>query len=126
MFGKELILDLYDCDTSKFNRKNLTDYLIRLCDLIDMERADLHFWDYGDDPEAKADAPAHLDGTSCIQFITTSNITIHTLDKVCEVYINIFSCKDFDKEDTTNFTVGFFNAKDVKASVITRGERSEV
>ena len=45
-FGYELILDLKNCSTEKFNRKGLTEFFIELCDLIDMEREDLHFWDY--------------------------------------------------------------------------------
>lgn len=128
MFGQELILDLYGCDVSKFNREALEEYLIELCILIDMERADLHFWDYEDYPEEKAEAPPHLDGTSCVQFITTSNITIHTLDKVGEVYINLFSCKDYDKDVATDFTVTFFDAdpEQVAALSIKRGRRSKV
>lgn len=125
MFGKELIMDLYDCDVSKFNRDNLEDYLIQLCELIDMERADLHFW-YYDDPDEKAAAPPHLDGTSAVQFITTSNITIHTLDKVDEVYINLFSCKPFSTIDALVFTTGWFNAMSYEETILTRGLRSKV
>ena len=35
-YGKELILDLHDCNSDKFNRTDLEDFFIELCDLIDM------------------------------------------------------------------------------------------
>ena len=44
-YGLELILDLHGCDTSKFNRESIKAYFEQLCDLIDMQREDLHFWD---------------------------------------------------------------------------------
>lgn len=110
-YGKELILDLHDCDTAKFNRESLSKFLVELCDdILKMERCDLHFWDYQGDPEGYKAAPDHLAGTSAIQFITTSNVTIHTLDRIGSVYLNIFSCADFDYVDTIIFCKDFFKA----------------
>jgi S-adenosylmethionine/arginine decarboxylase-like enzyme len=84
-----------------------------------MQREDIHFWDYKDDPEEKEKAPRHLKGTSCVQFITTSNITIHTLDDLKKVFINVFSCKDFNSKVVCDFTLEYFgghvaNLKEVK------------
>jgi S-adenosylmethionine decarboxylase len=107
-YGKELILDLHDCDVSKFNREDIEAYLVELCDdIIDMERADLHWWDYEDPSEYDA-APSHLKGTSCVQFIMTSTITIHSLEELKKAFINIFTCKDFDADEAANFTAGYF------------------
>jgi len=66
---------------------------------IGMERATLHFWDYVlcEDSQEYEDDPDHLKGTSAVQFIRTSNVTIHVLDKMRRVYLNIFSCKKFDE-----------------------------
>ncbi|MCK5020573.1 MAG: S-adenosylmethionine decarboxylase [Candidatus Peribacteraceae bacterium] len=125
MFGLEYILDLKSCSTEKFNREGLTQYFEELCDLIDMERCDLHFWDYEGFPEEKAAAPLHLDGTSAIQFIKTSNITIHTLDKVGEIYLNIFSCKSFDDKKVREFTAKFFRGFAQNETVIYRGTMSD-
>lgn len=108
MYGKELILDIHDCDISKFNRLDIEAYLVELCDdVIDMERANIHWWDY-EDPEEHAAALPHLKGTSCVQFIMTSTIVIHTLEDLKKVFINIFSCKDFDAERAANFTSNYF------------------
>lgn len=121
-YGTEFILDLYDCSTEKFNRKGLTQYLEELCELIDMERCDLHFWDYKGSHAAYKKAPDHLKGTSAIQFILTSNITIHTLDVVREVMINIFSCKHFNHGKVRYFTREFFKAKSSTEELVIRGK----
>jgi len=121
MYGKELILDLHNCDPSTFTRKSLRKYFKELCKLIDMQRCDLHFWDYQNDPEGYEKAEDHLKGISAIQFITTSNITIHTLDVLKKVFINIFSCKDFSEEDTVIFTAKFFGADVWQYRIISRG-----
>lgn len=123
-YGKQLILDLYGCDVKKFTRIHIEQYLKDLCELIDMTRADLHFWDY-DDEEEKAAAPIHLCGTSAVQFITTSTIVIHTLDKVGECYIDLFSCKQFNPKEAASFTEKFFKSSFSESTVITRGRRSK-
>lgn len=126
-YGKELILDLHECDVNTFNRESIQKWLEGLCELIDMEREDLHFWDYKDcsDEEIK-DVPAHLLGTTAIQFISTSDIRIHSLDILKECYINIFSCKEFDCNIAREFTYKWFRAKDYVAHIITRGSKSKV
>jgi len=115
-YGKELIIDLYNCDTMKFNRKSLKRYFKELCDLIDMQRCKLVFWDDVGVPEENKQTLPHTTGTSAVQFILTSNITIHTLDLMGNAYINIFSCKDFNSDSAENFTRKYFHAK-VKQSI---------
>lgn len=120
-YGKELILDLHHCDSSMFTRDSLKKYFKKLCELIDMERGPLYFWDYKDDPEEYEKAEDHLKGTSAIQFIMTSNITIHTLDILREVYLNIFSCKDFSSHVVEEFSEKFFKGKVKSKFVFKRG-----
>jgi len=50
-YGMELILDLHGCDASLFNRRSIGQYLEQLCNLIGMDREDLHWWDYDGVPE---------------------------------------------------------------------------
>lgn len=125
-YGKELIIDLYGCNSSLFTREYIEQFLIDLCKLIDMERCDLYFWDYVGYPKEKAAAPMHLDGTTAVQFIKTSNITIHTLDQVDELYLNLFSCKDFDVKKAFRFIVESFGTQiyNCDYKVIIRGEKS--
>lgn len=126
MYGFELILDLYGCNTRTFNRKSIENWLKQLCELIGMKREGLHWWDYKDEKEEDIpyDQP-HLVGTSCVQFITTSDIVIHTVDLLGECYINIFSCKEFDAEKARDFTMNWFGAKEYDKMFITRGKRSQ-
>lgn len=121
-YGKELILDIHNCDVDKFNRKDIEAYLVELCDnIIDMERADLHWWDYEDDYQEEYDnAPPHLKGTSCVQFIMTSTIVIHSLEDLERMFINIFSCKDFDANLTASFTAEFFGGEIKNTHIINR------
>ena len=119
-YGIELILDLHGCDASKFTRDSITEYFERLCDLIDMQREDLHFWDdIGVAEEDKQTSP-HTQGTSAVQFILTSSIVIHALDQLRSVYINLFSCKTFDPQIAEKFTAEWFGAGQCSARFIER------
>ena len=119
-YGIELIVDLHQCDTLTFTRKSIKNYFIEICDLINMKRCKLTWWDdYGIEPEECQTEP-HLKGTSAVQFILTSNITIHTLDLLNNVYINIFSCKEFDTDVAAKFSAEWFKGKIVNSVVVER------
>ena len=120
MYGKELILDLHECDVSTFTRESIKQFFIELCELIDMQRCDLHFWDDEGVAEEDKQTSPHTTGISAIQFILTSNITIHTLDKLGKVFVNIFSCKDFDPHKAADFTRDWFKGRVAKGEVIQR------
>ena len=119
-YGKELILDIHNCDTSTFTRKSINNYFIELCNLIDMERCELCWWDDHDVPLEEQQTEPHLKGTTAIQFILTSNIVIHTLDLLQNVYINIFSCKDFDSIIAKKFSEKWFKGEIVSFHEIER------
>lgn len=119
-YGKSLILDIHDCDASKFNRKDLKKYFVALCARIGMVRAKLVWWDFTGQPEAYEQAPPHLKGTSAVQFISTSNVTIHALDDLRCAYVDIFSCRDFDDADTAEFTASYFGGKIKAATPLVR------
>ncbi len=119
-FGKELILDLHDCDELTFTRKSIAKYFADLCDLIGMQKEDLFWWDYYGYPEEYSEAPDHLKGTSAVQFIKTSTITIHTLDVLRCVYVNIFSCKTFCAQTAAVFTEEWFKGTIVSHTTLRR------
>ena len=88
--------------------------------MIDMERCKLCWWDdYGVSLEDQQTEP-HLKGTTAIQFISTSNITIHTLDLLRNVYINVFSCKDFDENVVIKFSEKWFEGEAVRRRIVRR------
>ena len=109
IYGYTLSLDLFNCNTEKFNRKDIQKFLILLCSKIDMKREDLHWWDY--DGEDTKDEPDHIVGTSVVQFITTSTIVIHTLDRLEKMYIDLFSCNKFEDNIVLKLVVDFFECE---------------
>ena len=120
VYGQELILDLHACDAERFTRTSIEQYCVELCELIDMERCDLHFWDDVGVPKAEQQTHPKTKGTSAVQFILTSTIVIHTLDLMKAVYVNIFSCKEFDTHEAAQFTANWFDSKDWTKQVVTR------
>jgi len=119
-YGKELILDLHCCESTKFTRKSIGQFFEILCRKIDMEKCELFFWDDVGVPENEKQTEPHLKGTSAVQFIMTSNITIHTLDDLNRVYLNIFSCKSFKSSVVKEFTENWFEGTIVNAVAVTR------
>ena len=75
-----------------------------------MERCDLHFWDDVGVSEDEQQTDPKTKGTSAVQFILTSTIVIHTLDLMNTVYVNIFSCKQFDPDVAAKFTAEWFGS----------------
>ncbi len=96
-YGYSSVIDVVNCN-APFTRERIEDFLAALCKAINMEREDLHFWDYDDDPEGYDAAEPHLRGISAVQFIKTSSIVIHTLDDFQTVFIDLFSCKDYHED----------------------------
>lgn len=119
-YGFELILDLHGCDASSFNRQSLDDYFEKLCDAIDMVKCERYWWDDVGVAEDERQTSPHTKGTSAVQFILTSTIVIHTLDLLEAVYVNIFSCKGYDKDLAEKITKEWFGAKECRSHFIER------
>lgn len=118
-YGKELILDLHDCKFDRVTQEYLRDFLVSLVKQIDMSPEKITFWEYEDEDEYN-EAPAHLKGISGVQFISTSNVTIHALDEMKRVYLNVFSCKKFNSSIVKDFAVEYFGGVIINAVAITR------
>ncbi len=119
-YGFELIMDLHGCNVATFNRNRIEKYFDKLCKAIDMKRCDLHFWDDVGVPLEERQTLPHTKGTSAVQFILTSTIVIHTLDLLKAAYINIFSCKPFDRQVAEELTKKWFSAKECRSHFIER------
>lgn len=118
MYGQECIIDVHE--SRLFVRSMIEEFCVELCRLIGMEPEDLVFWDYEGEPAEYEKAPAHLKGTSAVQFIKTSNITIHALDEMKRFYLNVFSCKPFDARAVVDFTRDWTCGKVVNVISLTR------
>lgn len=121
-YGYELVIDLYGCNADKFNRGALLEFFGVICQRLKLHPERLHWWDY-DDPIEKAAAPAHLKGTSAVQFIETSDLIIHLLDDLGQVFINLFSCGALveDPESIAVWCKDFFEGEHHTCRVLERG-----
>lgn len=101
-YGRELILDVHDCDVARFTQERIEKYLAHLCDeILEMTRRELYFW-------SETTANPQTSGISAVQFIMTSSITVHALDQLGNIHVNIFSCKAFPVHSASAYTVDFF------------------
>ena len=118
-YGTELIFDVHDCSTRNFDSYKLQEFVKELCKKINMKVMRIHIWDF-DTKEEREKAPPHLAGVSVCCFIQTSSIVVHTLDKLKKVFVNCFSCKDFNSNTVIDFTEEFFSGKMDKMHFIER------
>lgn len=119
-YGKELILDLSGCSVKTFTRESIGNYFDKLCELIDMDAEDRYFWDDEGLPPEQCQTNPKTCGVSAVQFILTSTIVVHSLTKLYKVFINIFSCKDFDVNAARKFTIKWFDSKTCNDVVVVR------
>ncbi|MFH0910666.1 MAG: S-adenosylmethionine decarboxylase [Planctomycetota bacterium] len=114
-FGSELVLDLYDCDPETMRSgEKIRAYARELCRVIDMKP-------YGE-PQTPyfGENNEYTKGYSLLQFIETSSIVGHFSEAKGSVYLNIFSCKEFDHKKAEQFTWKYFRAKRVVARSLIR------
>ncbi|MBZ9572226.1 S-adenosylmethionine decarboxylase [Patescibacteria group bacterium] len=115
IYGKELILDLFDCDPKIIrSKKKILEYSKRLCNLIKVKKygkAIIERFGFGKDSAI---------GFSLVQLIESSLISGHFSELWNRAFINIFSCKLFDDKKVTDFTKKFFKAKKIKNRVLIR------
>jgi len=59
-------------------------------------------------------------GYTLVQLIETSNICAHFVEENNSMYLDVFSCKDFDPAVVKDTVEEFFEAKQMKLKVLTR------
>ncbi len=111
-FGYSLHLNLYNClgsiecfrkpgkdsDNGKMILKIFVDYVLNLIDMKPVYNPICEY--YGDH--------AFNRGYSYVQLINTSNITIHTVSGSKDIYIDLFSCKQFDVDKVRSYAKFYF------------------
>jgi S-adenosylmethionine/arginine decarboxylase-like enzyme len=80
----------------------------------------VHFWDDVGVPMDEQQTDPQTKGTSAVCFILTSTIVIHTLDLLKTVYVNIFSCKEYDPDVAAEFTKNWFKGEIKNSTFIDR------
>lgn len=117
MYGQELILGLHSCSNVSMHT-DIQAFCEELCDLIGMKHEMFTDWRSElDDPK-----DPKIYGISAVQFIRTSNITIHILPLLQggTVYLNLFSCAYFDKDIAVKFCENYFDSKESNVTMVDR------
>jgi S-adenosylmethionine/arginine decarboxylase-like enzyme len=60
------------------------------------------------------------EGFSMYQLIVTSNISAHFIDEARHIYLDVFSCKEFDIETVKAVVTTYFNPTKMKVNFVTR------
>jgi S-adenosylmethionine/arginine decarboxylase-like enzyme len=113
-WGMIVLLDLFDCDPHLVcSYHDIERFPKMLCAKIDMSAfRDTMIYRFGE---------GSLEGYSAFQFIETSSITLHADETENRVFVDVFSCKDFDPIITSEFSKNFFKAKSITSKVVKRG-----
>jgi S-adenosylmethionine/arginine decarboxylase-like enzyme len=112
-WGKHLVLDAAGCSPKMIGCpiviKNFTTDLVRR---IDMKA-------YGD-PQIVMFGTGNKKGYTLIQLIETSNIAAHFVEENNSMYLDVFSCKDFDPSIVKETVREYFDAQRFSSRVFLR------
>jgi S-adenosylmethionine/arginine decarboxylase-like enzyme len=102
VWGIASSIDIYDCDPESIrDADRIRQFVIELCDLIEMKRfQDTVVVNFGEDERVA--------GFSMVQLIETSLISAHFANLTNTTYLDVFSCKPYDAEVVAEFARKFF------------------
>ena len=89
-YGKHLVLGASGCNERLLEIPTMRKFIAELVERIDMRA-------YGEAIVERFGSGIEI-GLSGVQLIETSAITLHTNDAARDLYLDVFSCKDFDAD----------------------------
>lgn len=102
VWGLASAIDIYDCNPDTIRDADaIRDFVVRLCDLIEMKR-------YGETQVVHFGEDERVAGYSMVQLIETSLISAHFANLTNAVYLDVFSCKPYDPETVKSFAEEYF------------------
>jgi S-adenosylmethionine/arginine decarboxylase-like enzyme len=112
-WGKHLILDAAGCSPKRISCPIVIGNFTRdLVKRIDMKA-------YGE-PQIVMFGTGNKKGYTLIQLIETSNIAGHFVEENNTMYLDVFSCKDFDAEVVKKLVHEYFHAQSFSSRVLLR------
>lgn len=111
-YGKHLILTASGCNDQLLSKDEIANFCRELVERIDMVA-------FGD-PLVERFGSGDEIGISAVQLIQTSAITIHTNDPARDMYLDVFSCKDFEAQAVLDVLAESFAPAEVEHQVILR------
>ena len=113
-WGYHLILDVRGCELARATDpeyiKFFVQELVRRIEMIP----------YGDIIVAHFAEGTDLAGWTVVQLIQTSSIMGHFVDLTGDLYLDVFSCKEFDKDLVVSLVEEYFYPNNVKETYMTR------
>jgi S-adenosylmethionine/arginine decarboxylase-like enzyme len=112
-WGKHLILDAAGCSPKMIGcPKVITGFAKTLVKRIDMVA-------FGE-PQVVMFGSGNKKGYTLIQLIETSNIAAHFVEENNSMYLDVFSCKDFNAEVVKEAVHEFFDAQRFRTKLMLR------
>jgi len=113
-WGQHLIIDAFDCDSAALRSKaTINSFVKELVPAIDMVA-------YGP-PDIVHFGSGHTQGYTLVQLIETSNITAHFAEDSNSIFLDVFSCKAFDKAVALRVFKKYFQPRRMKTRFFNRG-----
>ena len=114
-WGYHLMLDCDNCDIKKMTDKNNIKLFIKeLVGAINMVAVGEPWI------EETAIGIPEKEGFSMYQLIVTSNISAHFVNLPKQIYLDVFSCKEFNKQFVIEVVSKFFNPTSINQNFIIR------
>ena len=117
-FGTHLILDADDCQGKLNDRKHIQSFIDTLVKEMGMKKVGETIFEYFEDNDYNRERD--IVGYSVVQIISLSNITIHINEISKTVYLDIFTCGDFDDTKIGLIFSDYFQAQKIKKRILTR------
>ena len=112
-WGWHLSVNASHCDLGKItDRENVYKFTKQLVTDIDMEA-------YGE-PDIVYFGNGDKSGLTMTQLILTSNICAHFVDEYKAVFLDVFSCKEYDTDAVVELVKQYFGAQQVTITFNTR------
>lgn len=116
-FGPHLMLDMHKCDRKRLvNLDEMYNLLRDLPGKVGMTRIT--------NPKVMKyqDKWSETEGITGFVILAESHISLHTFPDDDFVFVDIFSCRNFDYEATKNYLIKFFGSKSPKTHLVKRGD----
>ena len=114
--GKHLIIDLKNCKNLEIlsDTRFIEKFLLKLVDIAEMKaitKPKVLYYEHEDEKES---------GVTGFVIISDSHISIHTYPVKKTLYMDLFSCKQFDVEKIVNYVTDTFKSSKFEKRLIKR------
>lgn len=113
-WGVSCAIDIYDCTPETIRDADaIRRFVAELCELIQMKA-------FGEPLVVHFGQEERIAGYSMVQLIETSLISAHFANQSNAVYLDVFSCRPYDKDAVVEFARRFFGGSRATSSVTVR------